>query len=61
MKAQQLEMKSVSVLQKVDFPFRDLFERKDYVQNDGTNDPHKHFLVYQYLKIISSAVELRYV
>jgi hypothetical protein len=34
------------MLGKIDFRYRDLFERKDLVQNDGTNDYYKHFLIY---------------
>lgn len=30
------------------------------MQSDGTNDPYKHFVLYQYLKLLSSALELRY-
>lgn len=39
-------MQAVRVLQKVDFKQRDLFERKDFVQSDGTNDPYKHFFLF---------------
>jgi hypothetical protein len=42
----ELQMKCINVLSIMDFKQRDLFEFKDYVQNDGTNDYYKHFLVY---------------
>lgn len=45
----------------MDFKQRDLFEFKDYVQNDGTNDYYKHFLVYQYITMLSYIAELKYV
>jgi len=53
-------MQAISLIQLFDLPQRELFERKDQVQSDGTNDPYKHFALYQYLKLISSALELRY-
>ena len=60
MKVQDLQMASINVLQHFELKQRDLFERKDLVQNDGTNDPYKHFLIHQYLKFLTTALELRY-
>ena len=53
-------MQAINLLQLLDLPKRDLFERKDLVQHDGTNDPYKHFILYQYLKVLSLALELKY-
>jgi|LauGreDrversion4_2_1035121.scaffolds.fasta_scaffold112538_1 hypothetical protein len=44
----------------LELPQRDLFERKDQVQQDGTNDPYKHFILYQYLKLLAQALEFKY-
>ena len=57
----ELENECIQVLSRLDFKYRDLFEFKDYVQNDGTNDYYKHFLVYQYLKMMTQVFELRYI
>jgi hypothetical protein len=57
----ELQMKCINVLSIMDFKQRDLFEFKDYVQNDGTNDYYKHFLVYQYITMLSYIAELKYV
>lgn len=41
--------------------WRDLFELKDQVQGDGTNDYYKHFAVYQYVRMIGEDIESRWI
>ncbi len=41
-------MKLISILDKIDFKGKDMFELKDPIQNDGTDDAYKHYFVYQY-------------
>ena len=47
---------------KVEFKrWRDIFELKDQVQGDGTNDYYKHFALYQYVKMIGDAIEAKWI
>jgi hypothetical protein len=41
--------------------WRDLFELKDQVQGDGTNDYYKHFAVHQWVRMVGEACEMRWI
>jgi hypothetical protein len=50
-------MRCIGNLSRVEFRERDLFERKDFVHNDGTNDSYKHFFQFQYFHLLTKIFE----
>ena len=60
---QELQLQVVAfVSSRVEFTrWRDLFELKDQVQGDGTNDYYKHFAIYQWVRMVGEACEMRWI
>ena len=53
---------AISVLSNYEFPGRgELFELKDIIHNDSTNDPFKYFFNVQYFEFIVALIELKFI
>ncbi|CDW81760.1 UNKNOWN [Stylonychia lemnae] len=54
---QNLQTLTNAYLNKIEFEGRDLFESRDIIQADGTNESYKHFFLFKFFQLIADILE----